>query len=138
MDKSKSEAAQGRDRRECTQEEYGMSSPIPPTQGSITTHAAQGAGGARRPGAANSAFAPMAPSVSLRTFPSGPPPEVLDEMANAARVHDALRAQGRELHFAHDAGSGRMTVQVRDSSGHVLRTISPSEALEVAAGKPLE
>ena len=59
-------------------------------------------------------------------------------MASAARVHDALRAQGRELHFAHDAGSGRMTVQVRDSSGHVLRTISPSEALEVAAGKPLE
>jgi hypothetical protein len=138
MDKSKSEAAQGRDRRECTQEEYGMSSPILPTQGSITTRAAQGADGARRPEAASSAAAPMAPSVSLRTFPSSPPPEVLDEMASAARVHDALRAQGRELHFAHDAGSGRMTVQVRDSSGHVLRTISPSEALEVAAGKPLE
>jgi hypothetical protein len=138
MDKSKSEAAQGRDRRECTQEEYGMSSPIPPTQGPITMRAAQGAGDARRPCAARSASAPMTPSVSLRTFPSGPPPEVLDEMASAARVHDALRAQGRELHFAHDAGSGRMTVQVRDSSGHVLRTISPSEALEVAAGKPLE
>lgn len=115
-----------------------MSSPIPPTQGSITMRAAQGAGGARRTSAAGPAFAPLAPSVSLRTFPSGPPPEVLEEMASAARAHDALRAQGRELHFAHDAGSGRMTVQVRDNSGHVLRTISPSEALEVAAGKPLE
>jgi hypothetical protein len=138
MDKSKSEAAQGRDRRECTQEEYGMSSPIPPMQGSITTRAAHGAGGARRPDATSAAFPPLAPSVSLRTFPSGPPQEVLDEMASAARVHDALRAQGRELHFAHDSASGRMTVEVRDSSGHVLRTISPSEALEVAAGKPLE
>lgn len=115
-----------------------MSSPIPPTQGSITMRAAHGAGAARRTGAANSAPAPVAPSVSLQTFPSGPPREVLDEMASAARVHDALRAQGRELHFAHDSGSGGMTVQVRDSSGRVLRTISPSEALEIAAGKPLE
>jgi uncharacterized FlaG/YvyC family protein len=83
-------------------------------------------------------MAAQAPPVRLQTFPSSPPQEVLDEMAGAARVHDALRAQGRELHFAHDARSGRMTVQVRDGGGRVLRTISPSEALEVAAGKPLE
>lgn len=115
-----------------------MSSPIPPTQGSITMRATHGANAARRTSAASSAPAPVAPSVSLETFPSAPPREVLDEMASAARVHDALRAQGRELHFAHDSGSGRMTVQVRDSGGRVLRTISPSEALEIAAGKPLE
>jgi hypothetical protein len=147
MDKSKSEAVPGTKTALCTQEEYGMSSPIPPTQGSITMHAAQGADAdaVRRRGASDSAAAPpvpsvspVAPSVSLQTFPSRPPQEVLDEMASAARVHDALRAQGRELHFAHDPQSGRMTVQVRDSGGQVLRTISPSEALEVAAGKPLE
>jgi uncharacterized FlaG/YvyC family protein len=76
--------------------------------------------------------------VSLNTFPSSPPQEVLDEMTSAARMHDTLRAQGRELHFAHDSRSGRMTIEVRDSAGRVLRTISPSEALDVAAGKPLE
>jgi uncharacterized FlaG/YvyC family protein len=148
MDKSKSEAVPGTKTAQCTQEEYGMSSPIPPTQGSITTRAAKSDvratqgdmratrsdGVARRTSAAASAAAP----VSLQTFPSSPPQQVLDEMASAARMHDALRAQGRELHFAHDPQSGRMTVQVRDSGGRVLRTISPSEALEVAAGKPLE
>jgi uncharacterized FlaG/YvyC family protein len=143
MDKSKSEAAQGRNREECFQEEYGMSSPILPTQGSITVHAAHSAGAARRTDAANSAAslansAALRSSVSLQTFPSSPPQTVLDEMASAARVHDTLRAQGRELHFAHDSQSGRMTIEVRDNGGQVLRTISPSEALEVAAGKPLE
>ena len=142
MDKSKSEAVPGTKIALCTQEEYGMSSPIPPTQGSITTRSAQGAGAAsgaaRRENATPSPPSPVQPPVSLQTFPSSPPQEVLDDMTSAARVHDALRAQGRELHFAHDSQSGRMMVQVRDRGGHVLRTISPSEALEVAAGKPLE
>jgi uncharacterized FlaG/YvyC family protein len=92
MDKSKSQAAQGRD-RECVQEEHSMSSP---------------------------------------------PQEVLQQMDHAARVHDTLHAQGRELHFAHDDASGRMTIEVRDARGNVLRQLSPSEALQVAAGKPLE
>jgi hypothetical protein len=137
MDKSKSEAAHGRVRKECFQEEYGMSSPIPPTEGSITVRSASAASAARRTGAPFSLAAPAQSAVSLNTFPSSPPQEVLDEMASAARVHDTLSAQGRELHFAHDPQSGRMTIEVRDSGGHVLRTISPSEALEVAAGKPL-
>ena len=115
-----------------------MSSPIPPTQGSITVHAAQSAGAARRTDAGTPAAAAAQASVSLQTFPSSPPQSVLDEMAGAARVHDTLRAQGRELHFAHDSQSGHMTIEVRDNGGQVLRTISPSEALEVAAGKPLE
>lgn len=115
-----------------------MSSPIPPTGGSITMRAVHGFGADRRTGAANSPASPGQPSVSLDTFPSSPPRGVLDEMAGAARMHDTLRAQGRELHFAHDSHSGRMTIEVRDSGGRVLRTISPSEALDVAAGKPLE
>ncbi len=113
-----------------------MSSPILPTQGSITVHAAHSASAARRTDAASSAA--LQASVSLQTFPSSPPQTVLDEMASAARVHDTLRSQGRELHFAHDSQSGRMTIEVRDNGGQVLRTISPSEALEIAAGKPLE
>jgi hypothetical protein len=138
MDKSKSEAAQGRTRKECFQEEYGMSSPIPPTEGSITLRAAHGVGAARRTSAPSPTASPGEFPVSLDTFPSSPPREVLDEMAGAARMYDTLRAQGRELHFAHDSQSGRMRIEVRDGGGHVLRTISPSEALDVAAGKPLE
>jgi hypothetical protein len=69
---------------------------------------------------------------------SSPPQEVLEQMSQATRAYDALHAQGRELHFAHDEASGRIEIEVRDAGGHVLRTISPSEALRVAAGKPLE
>jgi hypothetical protein len=115
-----------------------MSSPIQPPQGPIAAHPAPGAGGARRAGASF----PLAPAngqpVSLDTLPSSPPRQVLDEMATAARVHDGLRAMGRELRFAHDESSGRITIEVRDHGGRVLRTISPAEALDVAAGKPLE
>jgi uncharacterized FlaG/YvyC family protein len=59
-------------------------------------------------------------------------------MARAAQAHARLQAQGRELRFAHDAHSGRMTIEVRDGDGRVLRTLSPSQALDVAAGKPLD
>jgi len=115
-----------------------MNSPIQPTPGTNPANPALGAVGARR----TSASAPFAPSaarpVSLNTLPASPPRQVLDEMATAARVHDGLRAQGRELHFSHDEASGRMTIEVRDRGGHVLRTLSPAEALDVAAGKPLE
>jgi uncharacterized FlaG/YvyC family protein len=69
---------------------------------------------------------------------SSPPQEVLEQMGHAARVYDDLHARGRELRFAHDETSGRMTIEVRDTGGNVLRTLSPSEALQVAAGKPLE
>jgi uncharacterized FlaG/YvyC family protein len=76
--------------------------------------------------------------VNMDSIPASPPPQVLDEMAQAARMHDKLRATGRELHFARDESNGAMTIQIRDSCGRVLRTISPAQALEVAAGKPLE
>src|ERR1700686_2063588 len=139
MDKSKSEAVPGTKTAQCTQEDYGMSSPIPPTQGSITMRAAKSDapamqgdmratrsdGAAPRTSGPGSEAAPVPPPVSLQTFPSSPPQQVLDEMVSAARVHDALRAQGRELHFAHDPQSGRMTVQVRDSGGGGLGPTSP-------------
>jgi hypothetical protein len=78
------------------------------------------------------------PTVSLDTLPSSPPPEVLHQLTGAARTYDSLRAQGRELRFSRDTQSGRTTIEVRDRGGNVLRTISPSQALEIAAGAPLE
>jgi hypothetical protein len=68
---------------------------------------------------------------------SSPPQEVLEQMGQAARAYDSLHARGRALHFAHET-SGRLSIEVRDARGNVLRTLSPSEALQVAAGKPLE
>lgn len=132
-----------------------MSSPIQPTQGTTQATAAFSAGGARR-SAASFPLAPPAERAALDTFSasapgrvqgragqlssslSSPPREVLDGMSTAARVHEGLRAIGRELHFAHDGVSGRITIEVRDGGGNVLRTLSPAEALDVAAGKPLE
>ena len=115
-----------------------MSSPITPPPASavqpvLPTEAARAAAGPQ--GAA--ASAPV-PAISLDTLPASPPQEVLEQMASAARTHQALNAQGRELRFARDERSGRTEIEVRDHTGRVLKTISPAEALAIAAGAPLE
>jgi hypothetical protein len=131
-----------------------MSSPITPLQ--RAAHPALPSGAAKPPGAPQSATVPqgatapfvfeLAASLDTQrssgqredTIPSSPPPEVLDQMASAAQTHEALSAQGRELRFSRDEQSGRTRIEVRDRSGNVLRTLSPAEALAVAAGAPLE
>lgn len=81
-----------------------------------------------------------AAGVSSTAIPDSPPPEVLDAIGAAGRVAGDLRAQGRELCFvpAAESGDGRMRVEVHDLDGNVLRTIPPSEALDVATGSPLD
>jgi flagellar protein FlaG len=76
-------------------------------------------------------------AVTVDTIPASPPPDVLEQMQEAAQMADKLRAMKRELHFEPQP-NGRVIVQVRDLDGNVIRTIPPSAALEVAAGKPLE
>lgn len=78
--------------------------------------------------------------LSSAEIPSSPPAEVLDAVDAAARVARELRAQGRELRFvpASESGDGRTHVEVRDLDGNVLRTIPPSQALDVATGGPLD
>ena len=85
------------------------------------------------------AAAPAQPvaAVTVDTLPASPPPQVLEEMADAAKVFDTLRAQARELHFE-TTGDGRVTVTVRDLDGNVIRTIPPAKALDVAAGGPID
>jgi hypothetical protein len=140
MRKRKSETAQGRDRKECFQEETGMSSPIAAPLGSTVAqpvgeiHAAGplvASQSGQRAAAAQSA-------VSLQTLPSSPPPEVLEQMAGAAQRYDELSAQGRELRFARDEQSGRTRIEVRDRSGRLVKTLSPTQALDIAAGGPLD
>jgi hypothetical protein len=78
-----------------------------------------------------------AASIGAGPLPDSPPPEVLDALGAAGDRYDELRAQGRELRFdADDAGGVR--VSLLDADGNVLRTLSPSEALDVATGRDVE
>jgi hypothetical protein len=117
-----------------------MSSPIAPIQNpagaaplGAAAASARAAGAPAPPGAAA-----LQSSVALDAIPSSPPPEVLDQMAGAAQVYERLSAQGRELRFARDEASGRTTIEVRDRRGNILKRLSPAQALDVAAGAPLE
>jgi uncharacterized FlaG/YvyC family protein len=65
------------------------------------------------------------------------PPELMDEIAEAADRAEAIAAAGRELHFRVDDVTGRVIVEVRDLEGNVLRAIPPSAALSVMAGAAL-
>jgi flagellar protein FlaG len=78
--------------------------------------------------------------VSSGDIPASPPPEVLEAMDAAGRVARELHATGRELHFVPpaDGAGGRVHVEVRDLDGNVLRTIPPSELLDLATGAPLD
>ena len=67
---------------------------------------------------------------------AGPPPELRAEMAQAAKVAEELRAQGRELRFERDDRSGRIRVELRDLDGNVLRVVSGTQALDIARGAP--
>ena len=139
MRKPKSEAAHGWDRDQCFQEENSMSSPIAPTTNPAASATVRSAAVPRSTGPAAAGGAPaVRPAVSLQAIPSSPPAEVLEQMAGAAEVYERLSAQGRELRFARDETSGRTTIEVRDRRGNMLKRLSPSEALDVAAGAPLE
>jgi hypothetical protein len=117
-----------------------MSSPITPPQGPTAARPAPPIGATPPSAAPHNAGVSFASelAVSLGTVPASPPQEVLDQMASAAQRHDALSAQGRELRFSRDEQSGRTRIEVRDRGGNVLRTLSPAQALEVAAGAPVE
>lgn len=104
---------------------------LPPLGGIERTGQAQ-----RTSRAQAAAPAQPAAAVTVDTLPASPPPQVLEEMADAAQVFDTLRAQARELHF--ETADGRVTVTVRDLDGNVIRTIPPAKALDVAAGGPLD
>ncbi len=115
-----------------------MSSPISPPQGPVAAQPVRPTAGSS--GALQGTGAPFAlePAISLDAFPSSPPPEVLEQMGSAARTYETLCSQGRELRFARDEQSGRTRIEVRDRAGNVLKTLSPAQALALAAGTPLE
>jgi hypothetical protein len=63
---------------------------------------------------------------------------VLDQMARAEQINSRLREQGYELSFALSLDGCQLEIELRDSAGRLLRMISPAEAVEIAAGKPVD
>jgi len=94
----------------------------------------------RAPRRSRAAAAEDSFAASASELPASPPAEVLDAIDAAGRVARELHASGRELRFvpASESGDGHLRVEVRDLDGNVLRTIPPSELLDVATGSPLD
>jgi FlaG protein len=67
-------------------------------------------------------------------IPATPPDEVRAQVEAAAKRAEELAANNRELHFAKDAETGRIVIQVRQLDGRVVRTIPPSHALALMTG----
>jgi len=72
-------------------------------------------------------------SASLDDLPAAPPAEVLAAVDAAWESIDALEALDRTMYFAVDADRG-FTVEVRTLSGGFVRSVSPSQALDVMRG----
>jgi hypothetical protein len=68
-----------------------------------------------------------------RRPPEWPPQRVWREVDDAAQAWDDLHEQGCEVHFEIDEESGRLAIEMRDLGGNVLETLSPSDALAIAA-----
>lgn len=66
---------------------------------------------------------------------SGPPPEVLEQMAHADTINARLRASGRQIRFALSADGCSLQIELRDTAGNLLRTLSVAEAAAIAAGE---
>jgi hypothetical protein len=76
-------------------------------------------------------------SVMVDTIPSSPPPEVHEAMGVAARAYDSLQAQGQQMRFKVDQGTGKLVVEVHDLHGNLMFAVPTSKALEVASGGSL-
>jgi hypothetical protein len=63
----------------------------------------------------------------------GPPPEVLKEIAAAARVEESLRADGQQLRFR-TAPDQPTAIELDEGDGERVRLLSVVEALDIASG----
>lgn len=68
-------------------------------------------------------------------IPATPPAEMLDAIGVAADVYEELEASGRRVHF--DYAPGGLRIQILDTEGELLGTVSPRDLLDLAAGAPL-
>ncbi len=69
---------------------------------------------------------------------SSPPEEVLEQMAHADAINERLRDQGFQISFALSPDATCLQIELRDAAGAFLRMLSAEEAVELAAGRPLQ
>jgi len=117
-----------------------MSSPILPTNGPSGPPilAPPATSGAEDISAFVSELAASETSFALAASRGGPPPQVLDQIAAAGTIAERLRASGYQLRFTDAERGGHTRIEIHDRDGHAVRTLSTAEALDMAAGKPLE
>ncbi len=63
---------------------------------------------------------------------SGPPAEVLDQMARADAINARLREEGREIRFALSADGCSLQIELCEISGQLIRTLTARELAEIA------
>jgi hypothetical protein len=67
---------------------------------------------------------------------SGPPAEVLDQIAAAGRIGEQLREDGTHVRFS-TGRDQRVAVELLDTKSDTVSKLTIAETLELAAGKPL-
>lgn len=72
-------------------------------------------------------------TVDVRSFEAGPPPEVSAAVQTASAAYDKLAAAGQHVQFGLDS-SGSLSIELQGEDGS-SQTLSPSEALRLAAGE---
>jgi hypothetical protein len=117
-----------------------MSSPILPIKSPSGPSRAMpsATSGADDVGAFLSELAVSEDSLALYASRGGPPPEVFEQIAAAGAIDERLRESGHQLRFSTAAPGERTRIEIHDPEGNAVRTLSTAEALELAAGKPLE
>jgi hypothetical protein len=68
----------------------------------------------------------------------GPTREVRDQIAAAGAIGEQLRASGSQLRFFAAGPGERTKIELHDGEGNLVRSVSVAEALDMAAGKPIE
>ena len=66
------------------------------------------------------------------------PPEVQEAMGVAAQAYQKLQADGRQMRFKVNEGTGKLVVEIHDLQGNLLFEIPASKALDVAGGESLD
>jgi len=115
---------------------HGLSSPSPPADGASPNtssfaaelHSGEHALGIGDPGSEH--------ALGIEDPPGSPPAEVLDQMEAAGRICRQLLESGQRLRFSIQPEGG-VKIELADREGK-MRAVSPTEALDIAAGKSLE
>jgi hypothetical protein len=115
-----------------------MSSPILPIEDYSATSDVPSASSAEDIAAFVSGLAAEQAPLALAARRGNPPLEVLEQIAAAGRIDAQLRERGHHLRFLPAENGGRRRIEIHDCDGNLVRSLSAAEALELAAGKPLD